>query len=594
MTVYSAPIDDMKFVLNELLGTETLTALPGFEEATPDLVDAVLTEAGKLCEEVLLPLNRTGDEAGCVYENGVVRLPEGFKEAYEAFVQSGWGSLAANPDYGGQGLPATLGAMVKEMACSTNISLAILPGLTEGAYHLLERWATDEQKAKWLPKMVEGAWAGTMCLTEPQCGTDLGLIRTKAEPAGDGIYKLTGTKIFISCGEQDATENIVHLVLARLPDAPTGIRGISLFLVPKFLVKDDGSLGPRNGVACGSIEHKMGIKASPTCVMNFEDAEGYLVGPAHKGMRVMFTMMNDARIAVGMQGLGIAETAYQSAADYAKERLQGRALGGAMAPDKPADPIIVHPDVRRMLLTMRAYTEGARALAAWTAMNLDIAAKHPDEAARQEADDLVSLLTPIVKAFLTDIGSECANLGVQVFGGHGYIREWGMEQLVRDARIAQLYEGANGIQALDLVGRKMGLHTGRLLRRFFHPGMAFIEAEMEKPEMQDFVLPFAKAFGRLQQATAWIAQQGLRDPEEAGAAATDYLRLFGLTALAFLWARMAAVALPKAAGDETGFYRAKLATARFYMTRILPQTSGLFAAIMAGKKPLMEIEAELF
>ncbi|MDH3228564.1 MAG: acyl-CoA dehydrogenase C-terminal domain-containing protein [Alphaproteobacteria bacterium] len=594
MTVYSAPIDDMRFVLNELLGTETLTALPGYEEATPDLVDAVLTEAGKLCEEVLLPLNRSGDEEGCTYENGVVRLPSGFKDAYEAFVQSGWGSLAADPDYGGQGLPATIGAMVKEMACSTNISLAILPGLTEGAYHLLERWATDEQKAKWLPKMVEGTWSGTMCLTEPQCGTDLGLIRTKAEPADGGIYRITGTKIFISCGEQDATGNIVHLVLARLPDAPAGIRGISLFLVPKFLVKEDGSLGPRNGVACGSIEHKMGIKASPTCVMNFEDAEGYLVGPPHKGMRVMFTMMNDARIAVGMQGLGIAETAYQSAADYAKERLQGRALGGAMAPDKPADPIIVHPDVRRMLLTMRAYTEGARALAAWTAMNLDIAAKHPDEATRQEADDLVSLLTPIVKAFLTDIGSECANLGVQVFGGHGYIREWGMEQLVRDARIAQLYEGANGIQALDLVGRKMGQHTGRLLRRFFHPGMEFIEAEMEKPEMQDFVLPFAKAFGRLQQATAWIAQQGLRDPEEAGAAASDYLRLFGLTALAFLWARMAAVALAKAEGDETGFYHAKLATARFYMARILPQTSGLFAAIMAGKKPLMDLEAELF
>ena len=594
MTVYSAPIDDMRFVLNELLGTETLTALPGYEEATPDLVDAVLTEAGKLCEEVLLPLNRSGDEEGCTYENGVVRLPSGFKDAYEAFVQSGWGSLAADPDYGGQGLPATIGAMVKEMACSTNISLAILPGLTEGAYHLLERWATDEQKAKWLPKMVEGTWSGTMCLTEPQCGTDLGLIRTKAEPADGDIYRITGTKIFISCGEQDATGNIVHLVLAKLPDAPAGIRGISLFLVPKFLVKEDGSLGPRNGVACGSIEHKMGIKASPTCVMNFEDAEGYLVGPPHKGMRVMFTMMNDARIAVGMQGLGIAETAYQSAADYAKERLQGRALGGAMAPDKPADPIIVHPDVRRMLLTMRAYTEGARALAAWTAMNLDIAAKHPDEATRQEADDLVSLLTPIVKAFLTDIGSECANLGVQVFGGHGYIREWGMEQLVRDARIAQLYEGANGIQALDLVGRKMGQHTGRLLRRFFHPGMEFIEAEMEKPEMQDFVLPFAKAFGRLQQATAWIAQQGLRDPEEAGAAASDYLRLFGLTALAFLWARMAAVALAKAEGDETGFYHAKLATARFYMARILPQTSGLFAAIMAGKKPLMDLEAELF
>jgi butyryl-CoA dehydrogenase len=594
MTVYSAPLDDMRFVLNELLEAEKLAELPGFEDATPDLVDAVLGEAGKLCEEVLLPVNRSGDEEGCTYENGVVRLPEGHKEAYEAFAQAGWGSLVADPEYGGQGLPALVGAMVKEMACSTNVSLAMLPGLTEGACHAFERWGTDAQKTTYLPKMVAGTWSGTMCLTEPQCGTDLGLIRTRAEPAGDGKYKITGTKIFISHGEQDATENIIHLVLARLPDAPPGIRGISLFVVPKFLVKEDGSVGPRNGVSCGSIEHKMGIKASPTCVMNFEDAEGELIGLPHKGMRAMFTMMNDARLAVGIQGLGLAETAYQSAVSYARERLQMRSLAGAMAPDKPADPIIVHPDVRRMLLTMRAYAEGGRALAAWTAMHLDIAARHPDEATRQAADDLVSLLTPTVKAFLTDIGSECANLGVQVYGGHGYIREWGMEQLVRDARIAQLYEGTNGIQALDLVGRKLGQHTGRLLRSFFHPGMEFIEAEMEKPEMQDFVLPFAKAFGRLQQATAWIAQQGLRDPEEAGAAATDYLRLFGLTALAYLWARMAAVALAKADGDETGFYHAKLATARFYMTRILPQTSGLFAAIMAGKKPLMDLEAELF
>ena len=594
MTVYSAPLDDMKFVLNELLEAEKLADLPGFEDATPDLVDAVLGEAGKLCEEVLLPLNRSGDEEGCTYENGVVRLPEGHKEAYEAFAQAGWGSLVADPEYGGQGLPALVGAMVKEMACSTNVSLAMLPGLTEGACHAFERWGTDAQKTTYLPKMVAGSWSGTMCLTEPQCGTDLGLIRTRAEPAGDGKYRITGTKIFISHGEQNATENIIHLVLARLPDAPPGIRGISLFVVPKFLLKEDGSVGARNGVMCGSIEHKMGIKASPTCVLNFEDAEGELIGLPHKGMRAMFTMMNDARLAVGIQGLGLAETAYQSAVDYAKERLQMRSLAGAMAPDKPADPIIVHPDVRRMLLTMRAYTEGGRALAAWTAMHLDIAAKHPDAATRQAADDLVSLLTPTVKAFLTDIGSECANLGVQVLGGHGYIREWGMEQLVRDARIAQLYEGTNGIQALDLVGRKLGQHTGRLLRSFFHPGMDFIEAEMEKPEMQDFVLPFAKAFGRLQQATAWIAQQGLRDPEEAGAAATDYLRLFGLTALAYLWARMAAVALENAEGDETGFYKAKLATARFYMTRILPQTSGLFAAIMAGKQPLMELEAELF
>jgi butyryl-CoA dehydrogenase len=594
MTVYSAPLDDMKFVMNELLEAEKLAELPGFEDATPDLVDAVLTEAGKLCEEVLLPLNRSGDEEGCTYENGVVRLPEGHKEAYEAFAQSGWGSLVADPEFGGQGLPALVGAMVKEMACSTNVSLAMLPGLTEGACHAFERWGTDQQKATYLPKMVAGTWSGTMCLTEPQCGTDLGLIRTKAEPAGEGKYRITGTKIFISHGEQDATENIIHLVLARLPDAPPGIRGISLFVVPKFLLKEDGSVGPRNGVTCGSIEHKMGIKASPTCTMNFEEAEGELIGLPHKGMRAMFTMMNDARLAVGIQGLGLAETAYQSAVDYAKERLQMRSLAGAMAPDKPADPIIVHPDVRRMLMTIRAYTEGGRALAAWTAIHLDIAAKHPDEATRQAADDLVSLLTPTVKAFLTDIGSECANLGVQVYGGHGYIREHGVEQLVRDARIAQLYEGTNGIQALDLVGRKLGQHTGRLLRSFFHPGMDFIEAEMERPEMQDFVLPFAKAFGRLQQATAWIAQQGLRDPEEAGAAATDYLRLFGLTALAYLWARMAAVALEKAENDETGFYKAKLATAGFYMTRILPQSSGLFAAIMAGKKPLMELEAEMF
>jgi butyryl-CoA dehydrogenase len=594
MTVYSAPLDDMKFVMNELLEAEKLAELPGFEDATPDLVDAVLTEAGKLCEEVLLPLNRSGDEEGCTYENGVVRLPEGHKEAYEAFAQGGWGSLVADPEFGGQGLPALVGAMVKEMACSTNVSLAMLPGLTEGACHAFERWGTDQQKTTYLPKMVAGTWSGTMCLTEPQCGTDLGLIRTKAEPAGEGKYRITGTKIFISHGEQDATENIIHLVLARLPDAPPGIRGISLFVVPKFLLKEDGSVGPRNGVTCGSIEHKMGIKASPTCTMNFEEAEGELIGLPHKGMRAMFTMMNDARLAVGIQGLGLAETAYQSAVDYAKERLQMRSLAGAMAPDKPADPIIVHPDVRRMLMTIRAYTEGGRALAAWTAIHLDIAAKHPDEATRQAADDLVSLLTPTVKAFLTDIGSECANLGVQVYGGHGYIREHGVEQLVRDARIAQLYEGTNGIQALDLVGRKLGQHTGRLLRSFFHPGMDFIEAEMEKPEMQDFVLPFAKAFGRLQQATAWIAQQGLRDPEEAGAAATDYLRLFGLTALAYLWARMAAVALEKAENDETGFYKAKLATAGFYMTRILPQSSGLFAAIMAGKKPLMELEAEMF
>jgi alkylation response protein AidB-like acyl-CoA dehydrogenase len=439
-----------------------------------------------------------------------------------------------------------------------------------------------------------------MCLTEPHSGTDLGLIRTKAVPNGtaspDGApaYTITGTKIFISGGEQDLTENIVHLVLAKLPDAPPGIKGISLFLVPKFLAKADGSLGPRNGVSCGSIEAKMGIHAASTCVINFEDAEGYLVGTAHAGMRAMFTMMNNARLGVGIQGLGLAETAYQSAVAYAKERLQGRALSGAKHPDKPADPILVHPDVRKNLLTMRATIEGCRALGIWVATAVDIAAKHPDEAARREAEDLVELLTPIVKAYFTDMGFEAANLGVQVFGGHGYIREHGMEQLVRDARIAQLYEGTNGIQALDLVGRKLPRHMGRALRRFFHPVFAFIEDNQAEPGLAEFVLPLAKAFGRLQQATAWVAQQGLRDPEEAGAAASDYLRLFALTALAYIWARTAKAVLDKPEGEREAFHQAKLATARFYMTRVLPQTSGLFAAINAGATPIMAVEEDWF
>jgi len=433
-----------------------------------------------------------------------------------------------------------------------------------------------------------------MCLTEPHCGTDLGLIRTKAEPNGNGGYKITGTKIFISAGEHDLTENIIHLVLAKLPDAPAGIRGISLFIVPKFMPKEDGTPGPRNGVACGSIEHKMGIKASSTCVMNFDQAEGTLVGEPHKGMRYMFTMMNVARLAVGIQGLGLAETAYQSAVAYAKDRLQGRSLVGAKHPDKAADPIIVHPDVRKNLLTMRAYNEGARALALWCGFAVDVAEKHPDADKRQEADDLVALLTPIIKSFFTDYGFEATNLGVQVLGGHGYIREWGMEQLVRDARIAQIYEGANGIQALDLVGRKLGQNMGRPLRRFFHPVQAFIEEQQEDPRMTEFVLPLAKAVGRLQQATLHIAQQGLKDPEEAGAAASDYLKLFALSAFAFMWARMARVALDKAEGDDGVFYRSKLATARFYMTRLLPQSSGLFAAMMAGKAPIMELEEAAF
>jgi butyryl-CoA dehydrogenase len=595
MASYKAPLRDMRFVLFELMDGGDLASLPGYEDFTRDLIDPVLEEAAKVCEQVLFPLNRSGDEEGCTLENGVVRTPRGFREAYRQFCEGGWAGIAADPEYGGQGLPKAVDTLISEMICSANLSFSLYPGLTHGAYVALREYGSDALKQKYLPKMIEGVWSGTMCLTEPQCGTDLGLLRTRAVPQDDGAYRISGTKIFISAGEHDLTENIVHLVLARLPDAPKGIKGISLFLVPKYLVRDDGSLGPRNDVACGSIEHKMGIKASATCVMNFDGATGWLVGAPHKGMRAMFAMMNDERLAVGMQGLGVAEASYQGAVAYARERLQGRSLSGAKYPDKAADPIIVHPDVRRMLLTQRAYAEGCRALAAWAARNLDLVSHHPDPAVKQEAEDFVALVTPVVKALMTDLGSESANLGVQVLGGHGYIREHGMEQYVRDCRIAQIYEGANGIQALDLVGRKLPAHAGRLLRRFFHPVSDYIEARSGDTALGEFVQPLGKAFVRLQQATAQIARAGLRNPDEAGAAATDYLRLFGLTALAYLWARMAEVSLPKAAADDPdGFYAAKLGTARFYMQRLLPQTSGLFSAIMAGGASMMAFEESAF
>lgn len=595
MTTYKAPLREYRFVLSELFDVGSLAQLPGYTEATPDTIEAILEEAGKLCEEVLFPLNRSGDEEGCHYENGVVRTPAGFKEAYRAFREGGWTSLACDPEWGGQGLPHTLAFFVEEMVCSTNMSFGMYPGLSHGAYRALSMHGTEAQKKTYLPKLADGTWSGTMCLTEPHCGTDLGQIRTKAIPAGDGKYRITGTKIFISAGEHDLTDNIVHLVLARLPDAPEGTRGISLFVVPKFLPGPDGGIGARNGVRCGSIEHKMGIKASATCVMNFDEAEGELVGAPHKGMRAMFTMMNAARLGVGVQGLGLAETAYQGARAYAAERLQGRALKGPAYPEKPADPIIVHPDVRRMLLTMKATIEAARALAAWTAIELDVSEKHPDPERRQEAEDLVALLTPIVKAWFTDVGFAAANLGVQIMGGHGYIREHGMEQLVRDARITQLYEGTNGIQALDLVGRKLPMHMGRLLRRFFHPVSGFIEEQAADQTMAEFVLPLAKAFGKLQQATAHIAQAGLKDPDEAGAAAADYLKMFALTASAYMWAKMAKIALAKSeAGEDAGFYRAKLATARFFMARLLPETSSLLTVIASGAKPVMALEAEAF
>ncbi|UEM21853.1 acyl-CoA dehydrogenase C-terminal domain-containing protein [Skermanella mucosa] len=598
MPTYKAPLDDVRFVLNEVFAVGRLAELPGHEDHTPDLIEAVLEEGAKFAENELQPLNRSGDEEGCHYENGVVRTPTGFKEAYARFIEGGWTGVSCDPDYGGQGLPHVVNFILEEFICSANLSFGMYPGLSHGAYNALSLHGTDELKRAYLPKLVDGTWSGTMCLTEPHCGTDLGMIRTRAVPdgSGDGSYSITGTKIFISAGEHDLTENILHLVLAKLPDAPAGTRGISLFLVPKFLPREDGTPGMRNGVMCGSIEHKMGIKASSTCVMNFEGAKGWLVGQPHKGMRAMFTMMNAARLGVGIQGLGLAEVSYQNAVTYARERLQGRSLTGAKAPDKPADPIIVHPDVRKTLLTMRAHTEGCRALAAWVGMNIDVSIKHPDPEVRREADDLVALMTPVVKAFFTDHGFDATNMGMQLYGGHGYIREYGMEQFVRDARIAQIYEGTNAIQALDLVGRKLPQDMGRLLRRFFHPVSEFLEETQEDPELLEFVIPLAKAFGKLQQATALVAQRGMKNADEAGAASTDYLRMFALVALGYMWLRMVKAAkekLPEADG-RAGFYDSKVKTGRFYMTKLLPQVNGLFLTIMAGSQVLMDMDADAF
>jgi alkylation response protein AidB-like acyl-CoA dehydrogenase len=590
MAAYAAPLRDMRFVMEELVDFAALQRLPGYEDVSPDLAETVLEEAAKVCEEVLHPLNRSGDEEGCHLENGVVRTPKGFRDAYKLFAEAGWTSLNCAPEHGGQGMPKLVDSLVQEMICSANLSFGIYPGLSHGAYTAISGYAAQDLQDFYLPKLASGAWAGAMCLTEPHCGTDLGLLRTRAVPQTDGTYKITGTKIFISSGDHDLTENIVHLVLARTPDAPKGTKGISLFLVPKFLPDADGRPGPRNGVSCGSLEHKMGIKASATCVMNFDEASGRLVGEPGKGMRAMFAMMNEERVAVGVQGLGLGEASYQGAAAYARDRLQGRGLSGAKRPDLPADPLLVHPDVRRMLLTQRVLNEGGRALVAWVSWHLDVAARHPDPETRRAAEDFVALMTPIVKAFLTDNGFEATNLGVQVYGGHGYIRENGMEQYVRDARIAQIYEGANGVQALDLVGRKLPFNMGRYLRRFFHPLADFIDTRRENEALAEFVGPLAKVFARLQQATMLTARRGMANPDEAGAASVEYLGLFGLTAFAYLWARTAEIAMLKQGGDETGFYRAKLAAARFFMARVLPRSAGLFAALSAGADTLMKFE----
>jgi len=587
----------MRFVLHELHQDDGFGGLEKLAEFTPDVLDAILEEAGKLAHDVLLPLNMSGDEEGCRIENGVVRTPKGFKEAYEFFQQNGWCALASPPEWGGQGLPETVNKLVEEMICASNVSFSLYPGLTHGATTALEGYASEDLKQAYLPNMVSGKWSGTMCLTEPHCGTDLGLLRTRAVPQDDGSYRITGAKIFISAGEHDLTENIVHLVLAKLPDGPPGVKGISLFLVPKYLPNADGSLGNSNGVVCANIEHKMGLKASATCQLNFDESIGWLVGKPHKGMEAMFTMMNTERVSVGVQGLGLGEASYQGAVAYAKDRIQGRSLSGPKRPDLAADPIIVHPDVRRMLMTMRAYNEGCRAICGWVSRALD-AEKYSDDAeVRTKAGDLVALLTPVVKALFTDLGTEAANIGVQVYGGHGYIREHGMEQYVRDARIAQIYEGTNGIQALDLVGRKLPAHMGRYLRAFFHPVSSFIEAHSENEALAEFLPGLTQAFGALQLSTATIAQKGLKDPEEAGAAATDYLRLLGFVAMAYCFAQSALIArtrLAAGAGDDAAFYEAKLVTARFFYDRLLPQATACFLAIKSGKASMMALDEAAF
>lgn len=597
--MYQAPLRDMNFVVKEMLGLDYLKDLRGTEAFSPDIFEAILTEAARFSETVLHPLNHPGDLEGCHFEKGCVTTPKGFKEAYQQFVEAGWPSLGGDEAYGGQGMPEILTMLVEEMVSSANLSFGLFPGLTRGAYNLLSSAGSQALKDRYLPNLISGHWMGTMCLTEAQCGTDLGLIRTKAVPQEDGSYHVTGSKIYISSGEHDFSENIIHFVLAKTPDGPQGIKGISLFLIPKIMVKEDGSLGQPNGVTCGSIEHKMGIKASPTCVMNFENAKGYLVGQLHHGVAHMFVMMNLERLGVGNQGLGVGEVAYQNALAFARDRLQGRALTGAKYPEKPADPLMVHPDIRRMLLTMKTYNEGNRMLSAWVAQRMDISHRSQDAQARQEADDFVQLMTPIVKAFLTDCGTEAANLGIQVLGGAGYIKDYGMEQYARDARITQIYEGTNGIQSLDLLGRKVPANMGRSLRFFFHPILAFMDEQAKAGTLpQEMQVGLAKVIGRLQQATQHAAMQGLKNPDEVGAMSVEYLRLFALSAHAFLWARAVLVAQQALdqhpSGKEKVFYESKIQTAQFFFHKILPQSSGLFASIMAGGKTIMAMEDQAF
>jgi butyryl-CoA dehydrogenase len=596
MPVYQAPLRDMQFVLYEMLGAENvLQALPAHAEVNRELIDQVLDEAARFSTEVLLPLNQVGDREGCQLDTSTheVKTAAGFAAAYKKFVEGGWAALACDPKYGGQGLPVTINNAFFEMLNSCNQAWTMYPGLTHGAYECLHAHGTPEQQALYLPKLTSGEWTGTMCLTEPHCGTDLGMLRSKAEPASDGSYKITGGKIFISSGEHDMAENIIHLVLARLPDAPSGTRGISLFIVPKFLVNPDGSLGERNPIFCGALEHKMGIHGNATAQLNLDAATGWLIGEPNKGLQAMFVMMNAARLGVGMQSLGLTEIAYQNAAAYAKERLQMRSLSGKKAPDKPADPIIVHPDVRRMLLTARAFAEGGRALSYFTALEIDKELNSSDEQERADAADMVALLTPIIKAFITDNGWIATSEAMQVFGGHGYIAEWGMEQYVRDARINMIYEGTNTIQSLDLLGRKILSDNGAKLKKFGRLVSAFVEQHGTNEDLAEFVNPLADIGEKVTKLTMEIGMKAMQNPDEVGAAAVPYLRVVGHMMFSYFFARQAVLALDKLdAGDD--FYKAKLATIRFYFARLLPETAMLIRQARAGVASELALDAALF